>query len=435
MNKPIEITVGGAGLYDPVAGATDCNIPIIAGQDLWISKQGYGPYDYALYTVISTGGFRLIGSTFEDGEKWFVFAIGTSYQLQYSSNYTNGFNYPQVISALFGRVGWLQSAGSPVLNTNNLFSKSGRYFNDGSFHSLVTLSNLKQVMELNGATDFEFNAYLEALQRGVILRLLSATFGVPEFISQDMTYTRFDSSDKQIQNTGAFTGIRIFRPSSLNYAIQIDKVELYFNEAKTFMLYLYEDTNPTPIWSTSVTSVANARTTVSIPDLVLNNTNGRILYLGYNQDELGTCKAISETDIETIGNRMYGIEFFKCIPGNFSEVNYTGDTTGLNAQLTVFKDHTASITTKAGLFDNAIGLQMAAQVVEQILFTKRSNSDERILGDTAGQMLGSMALDGVAPITDGPQSYGLRKQISAELIRMRESFFPKPNKGTIRNVC
>jgi hypothetical protein len=435
MTKPIEITVGGAGIYDPVAGATDCNIPIIAGQDLWISKQGYGPYDYALYSVISTGGFRLIGSTFEDGEKWFVFAVGTSYQLQYISSYTNGFHYPQVISALFGRVGWLQTPGAPVLNTSNLFSKSGRYFNDGSFHSLVTLSNLKQVMELNGATDFEFNAYLEALHRGVILRLLSATFGVPEFISQDMTFTRFDSSDKQIQNTGAFTGIRIFRPSSLNYAIQIDKVELYFNEAKTFMLYLYEDTNPTPIWSTSVTSVANSRTTVSIPDLVLNNTHGRILYLGYNQDQLGTCKAISETDIETIGNRMYGIEFFKCIPGNFSEVNYTGDTTGLNAQLTVFKDHTASITTKAGLFDNAIGLQMAAQLVEQILFTKRSNSDERILGNTAGQMLGSMALDGVAPITDGPQSYGLRKQISAELVRMRESFFPKPNKGTIRNVC
>jgi hypothetical protein len=435
MTKPIEITVGGAGIYDPVAGATDCNIPIIAGQDLWISKQGYGPYDYALYSVISTGGFRLIGSTFEDGEKWFVFAVGTSYQLQYISSYTNGFHYPRVISALFGRVGWLQTPGAPVLNTSNLFSKSGRYFNDGSFHSLVTLSNLKQVMELNGATDFEFNAYLEALHRGVILRLLSATFGVPEFISQDMTFTRFDSSDKQIQNTGAFTGIRIFRPSSLNYAIQIDKVELYFNEAKTFMLYLYEDTNPTPIWSTSVTSVANSRTTVSIPDLVLNNTHGRILYLGYNQDQLGTCKAISETDIETIGNRMYGIEFFKCIPGNFSEVNYTGDTTGLNAQLTVFKDHTASITTKAGLFDNAIGLQMAAQLVEQILFTKRSNSDERILGDTAGQMLGSMALDGVAPITDGPQSYGLRKQISADLVRMRESFFPKPNKGTIRNVC
>ena len=443
MQKPIEITVNGAGPYDPVAGTSDCNIPTLTGQDLWISKAGYGPYNYSLYSVISTGGFRLIGDTFQPNEKFFVFAVGVAFGTT-SGTYTNGFNYAKVVSALFGRVGWGQSAGDPVLNSNNLLSKSGRLFNDGSFHSLVNLSNINQVMDKAGVSDVDFNTYLEALQKAVILRTLNGVFCTPEYISQSLLYTRWNSNDEVINNGGKFVGVRIKVPPAENISVQLDSVALYFNEAKTFNLYLFNDVKKAPIWTGSITTVANSQVIVNLSDIVLGHlggdNHGGIFYFGYFQNDLGTAKAIDESNINYPGYRfMYLAHHFESDSVGASdfdrkEISTTTTTFGINPHISVFRDHTWQIIAKAALFDNVIGLQMAAQVIEQTLYSARSNSGERSLKDAIDKNMGSLALEGYAPISDGPQTVGLKKQIAAELMRMRDSFFPKA-KPQIISLC
>lgn len=438
MAKPIYIKVGGSGPYDPAAGATDCNIPALAGMDIYLDN--VAP---ALYTVLSTGGFR-VTTPFVLNAEFFVMQSGIAYGTD-ATNYTNGFDFNQVISALFGRLGWKQPTGTnPVINSTNLIAKSGRRFNDGSFHSLVTLQNIKATMEQEAASDADFNTYIEGLQRSIILRSLNGIFNQPEFIHQTLLYERFGYMDTPIENSGKFVGVRIKVPPAADMAVQLDSVALYFTEAATFNLYLFNDAKLAPVWTGSVTTVANTQTIVNLTDIVLNhiggNNHGGVFYFGYFQDDIGTAKAIRESASRFKTSTPYSatmIEVEATGANNFDRNNIgfsIFQTYGINLHISVFRDHTQQIVRKAALFDNIIGLQMAAQTVEQIMYNRRSNGDERVLRDNASSLQASLDLNGVAPISDGPQTTGLKQQITAELKRMKDNFFEKPKAMSV-GIC
>ncbi len=314
--KPIHIRVGGSGPYDPAVGDTDINIPIIAGQEAYIFKTGYGPEPYENYSSLSSGGFRFV-TPLVGGEDFYIYLTGLAYGTD-TGEYTNGFDRDQVISALFGRLGWKQPtiAGSPVLSSNNLLSKSGRYFNDGSFHSLVQIKTLKDTAELDGsADDATFNDYLDTLQRGVIMRCLNGVFSPEEYISQGLLYERFHNNDMPIVNGNLFCGIRIKTPATADLGVQIDSIALYFNKDVTFNLYLFNDLKKEPIWFSPVSAEANNQVVVSLPSIVLNHIGGNnhngIFYLGYFQSDLGTAQALQEQDIWFASGMAYGYNFFQ----------------------------------------------------------------------------------------------------------------------------
>jgi hypothetical protein len=447
VTKPIDIVVGRGGPYDPVVGATDCPMPAFAGQQLWIEKIGYGTYDYDKYQELSGGGFRLlgVGNTFVADEKWVVHFTGLSYGTGQTS-YTNGFNFSQVISALFGRVGWKQPsiAGSPVLSSVNTTSKGGRYFNSNGFHALVTVQNIKNVMEEINASDSSLNAYLEALQRAVILRALNGVFDEPEYITQQLLYnSAWTRNDQPITNAGKFVGVEIRVPPTPGIAVQIDSVALYFDSDATFNLYVFNDSKKAPLTVIEVTTIANSQTVINLPDIVLNHIGGSNLsggfYIGYFQDDIGGAKAIWEQGCPQFKASYYWsfIESDKKAGEydfNRGQIGRNNISYGINLHVSTFRDHTWQIVKKAFLFDNVIGLQMAACVIEEILYSTRSNSGERILKDAA-QVNASIDLTGVAPISDGPaNTIGLRKKIDQELARLKKSFFPKPKSQTI-NLC
>lgn len=439
MAKPIYIKVGGAGPYDPAAGTTDCNIPFLKGADIYLDN--VAP---SLYTVLSTGGFRVTVPFILDAE-YYVMQSGISYGTD-ATGYTNGFCFSQVMAALFGRIGWQQptGTGNPVLNATNLLSKSGRKFNDGSFHALVTLQNIKAIMEQESASDADFNAYIEGLQRAIILRSLNGVFNNPEYITQGLLYERWGSQDTEIANSGKFVAWKIRVPSAIDLAIQIDSVALYFNEAATFNLYLFNDVKAAPVWTGEVTTVANSQTVVNLADIVLNhiggNNLGGVFYFGYFQNDLGTAKAIRESYSTFNTSRPYGATMIEATPigaNDFvrSNIGYSSyQSFGMNLHISVFRDHTWQIVRKAALFDNVNGLQMAAQVIEQSTYSTRSNSTERAIKSQTNDLNASMDLTGAAPISDGPKTTGLRTQITQELKRMHESFFPMPKPQSHR-IC
>lgn len=445
MIKPVEIVVGRGGTYDPVAGTTECPMPAFAGQQLWVEKTGYGPYDYDKYQELSVGGWKLLGAgnAFVNAERFFVHFTGLSYGTG-QTTYTNGFNYSQVISALFGRVGWRQPSitGSPALSSVNTTSKGGRYYQD--FHTLITVANLKSVIEEVGASDSSLNAYLEAIQRGIILQCVNGVFNEPEYLSQKLLFNRsWAVNDQLVTNSGYFVGVQFRVPPTPDIAVQLDSVALYFDSAVTFNLYVFNDAVKAPLAVIEVTTVANSQTLVNLSDVVLNHIGGANMggsfYIGYFQDDIGNAKAYWEQGCE-YARDSYSWTFIEANrkPAEYdfdrqnirrNNVNY-----GLNLHVSTFRDHTWQIIKKASLFDNAIGLQMAAQMVEKIIYSVRSNGPERILKETAAQINAQLDLNGVAPISDSPHTTGLKKQISQELTRLKESFFPKPKAQTV-SLC
>lgn len=77
------------------------------------------------------------------------------------------------IESLTGRVGWKQHPASfPfVLSVENTTSDSERFFQD--FSALVTLQNIRSVMEDEEADEAAFNEFLSDLQRKSIASVLS----------------------------------------------------------------------------------------------------------------------------------------------------------------------------------------------------------------------------------------------------------------------
>jgi hypothetical protein len=443
MIKPVEIVVGRGGPYDPVAGTSECPMGAFAGQQTWVEKTGYGPYDYDKWQERSGGGFNLIGATFQANERFYVHLTGLSYGTGQTS-YSNGFNYSQVISALFGRVGWRQPTitGSPTLSSVNTTSKGGRYYQD--FHTLNSIANIKSVIEEVAATDSSLNTYLEQIQRGIILQCVNGVFNEPEYLSQKLLFNRsWSVNDQLVNNSGYFVGVQVRVPPTPDIAVQIDSVALYFDSAVTFNLYVFNDAKKAALAVIEVTTVANSQTLINLSDIVLNYIGGSNLggtfYIGYFQDDIGSAKAYWEQGCE-YGRDCYGWSFMEANrkPAEYdfdrqnirrNNVNY-----GLNLHVSTFRDHTWQIVKKAALFDNVIGLQMAAQMVEKIIYSTRSNGTERILKDVANQINAQFDLNGVAPINDSPRTTGLKKQITQELARLKESFFPKPKSQSV-SLC
>jgi hypothetical protein len=436
MIKPIEIVVGGSGPFDPAIGTSVCNIPSLAGQEFYLEKIGYGTYNYSLYSSLSTGGFQLTGNTFADGERFYVHTTGLSYGTA-SGTYTNGFDFNRVINALFGRVGWKQpdKAGSPVINATNLLAKSYRYFNDSSFHSIVTIDNIKATIEEAGANDVNLNKHLEGLQRAAIMRCLNAVFCQPEYLEQVLLFERLGRNDQPVSNTGQFVGYEINVAPAMDIGIQIDSATLLFDQDVTFNLYLFKDGKKSPISVMQVSAVANEATIVNFTDLILNyigsSTKGGRFYFGYFQDDLGAVRAIREQICEQNRTCCFSADaiYAKKNLGEYdfdrNQRAYTVQPYGINLEISSFRDHTQQIVKKVNLFDNVIGLTVAYMVIEQMIYAVRSNTNERILKDQFQQIGINLDLNGTAPISDSPKIKGLAQRIETELNRMRKSFFPK----------
>jgi hypothetical protein len=287
-------------------------------------------------------------------------------------------------------------------------------------------------MEEENAADPSFNAHLVNLTRAAIMRTLKKVFRVPEIIKKGLVYDRLGQNDTVIESTGKFIGYEIDLAPVSNASVRFDSVVLSFTEDVTFPLYLFKDGKKTPVLSFNVTAIAQEATVVNINVLLsyLNNaTKGGKYFFGYFQADLGTAKAIRE---EVCGSRCFpyvrlrsvSIDQVAAADIDRNHRSYTYELSGFNLQLSVIRDHTRSIVQFGYLFDELIGLSVAVTVIEEILFTVRTNSTERINKEQIGASL-QLQLDGALPISDGPQIKSLRNRLEAEIITLRQTFFPK----------
>lgn len=346
---------------------------------------------------------------------------------------TNGFNTERVLAALKGRIGWIQPtvAGSPVLSEANKASTSGRFFDEG--HPTVRANRLKDVQEDKDLSDSAFNALLVKTDETVIMRCLNAVLNKTQLIETGLLYERTSNlRNVVIPNQGNFCGYRI-KVAKGDYAVQVNNISLFFNAAKTFNIYLFNDLIKAPIQTKSVTTVANSQTVVSL-DWVLNynglSNKGGMFYIGYFQEDLGDdANGIDEQLNQWVPSKIYGAWPFQSpkIAGelNFNRINpsVVFRSYGLNLELSAYRDYTQTIVQNAHLFDEARILCMAIQVIEQIKNSTRSNDTERVAGENMDSLEYDLNL--AFPTQERPFMAGLKAQLVREFKRVNETFWKK----------
>lgn len=351
--------------------------------------------------------------------------------------YSNGYDLTAVITALTTRIGFRQptDSGAVTLTDPVKQSDSGRYYQD--FHALVTVNNIKSVMEDANADATKLNAYLDSLEKGIIARCLNGLFTGPEIIEQVKLYQRTGYNDRPIEDTANFVGFEIDVAKKFDTGVQIDALTILLNGAKTFNIYCFKDGDPTVQWTQSVTTVANVPKTVLLTDKVLGQGKW---FIGYFQEDLGLVNAIREQVecwAKTLLFNARSMQAPKTGATSFdrnSRYQTTFDNYGLNLEISSFKDHTQQIVRKAAAFDELIGLQMAYGVIEQVIYAVRNNGTERILKDQLDKIGIQLDLNGAAPISDSPQVMGLKQRIERELKKVKGQFYPASKAQTV-SVC
>lgn len=349
---------------------------------------------------------------------------------------SNGFDEARALAELTVRLGWKQptQAGyNTLVSTGNRASASGRFFED--FHAAVTVQNLKNIQPDPQISDADFNVYLSDLTRSVCRQALSQVFTRPQIIESSLLFDKINSSEyRTIANGGKFCGWKL-KIAPDNVGVAVNAVSLLFDSAVTFNLYLYNDLRLAPLKTQSVTTVAGDQTTVNLSDWILgfsaSDHQGGDYYIGYFQNDLGAARALDVNIFAPAVRQAYRINGFEATATGATSFDRTRigqnwQTYGLNLQLSSFRDYTQTIVRSAHLFDDLIGLMMAAKVMELTVFNIRKNSDERAMHDNVSSARIYGELNQAMPTKEAPWNPGFKSQIAAAVKALRNTFFPAP---------
>lgn len=431
-------SVGGKTYVNPVS---DDN-PSLAGWDFTVDVRASGilyPGIEFTFDGTDTITVTLPGYEIGDGEKWIIEfqpkAADSPIPSTTQTEYSNGFKVADVMAALMNRRRWRQPtrADFPFTLVNpNVWADDDLYsplFE--AMHKIVTPYNIWQVQEDKDITTGQFNTYLQQLQRDIVLKCLNSVFNKREYLEKKLLFERFGRQDYINVNEGRFVGVRLLPAKAFDISVQIDNVILKFDRNVSFNMYLFHDSQPgISIRTIPVTAQANAQTVINIGKVLsyagAGNKSG-VYYFGYFQEDLGSAQAINEI-IQNF-NPLYN---FGCVPIELNkvgsgidvnQVSFTIKTHGINLQLSAFRDYTQLIVDNAYLFDNLIGLQMAADVIEMIQNTVRSNKDQRITAELTKMLYSDLNL--ASTTEESPFSIGLKSRITKEAYRVKCEFFPK----------
>ena len=351
-------------------------------------------------------------------------------------DYSNGYHITDVMNALLGRRRWRQPTTSefPYTLAADLVWGSGDNYSPvfESEHKIVDVFNIFNNQGDEGITQDGFNEYLRNLNRDNILKCLNNVFTKKENLEKKLLFERFGRQDYINLNERKFVGVRILPARQFDVSCQIDNVALKFDANVTFNLYLFHDTQPqAPLAIFPVSAVAFEQTIVNVGKILSYAGSGNksgVFYFGYFQNDLGSVHAINE-----IIERFNPMFRFGMVPielanpsGTIIDVNnvsFTMKTHGFNIQVSAFRDFTQLIIDNAHLFDNLIGLQMAADVIELINNSVRTNKDQRVNKELSQALY--MDLNLAQTTEERPFSTGLKTRIFREYARVRNEFYPK----------
>lgn len=315
---------------------------------------------------------------------------------------------------------------------------SSRYWEQ--FHPMVSLENLRAVVEQDLSTDPAFLTWLTDLEQGMIMTLLNGVFNEPQMIDDTLIFNRLLRQDNAWTNSGKFCGYRLYIAPG-EFAARIVKASFIFNGVANFNLYIYQDMQKTPLYTIPVTTAAYDEVYVDLTDWVIHNqqqnySQGGVFYIGYYQNDLGSVQALDQFVSQWNISKAFGYTAFEAVqlPAQYDfnriAVPYTFVTYGMNLSVESYRDFTYRIVKNASMFDEAMGLAMATIVLGYQAYSTRTNFTERSLKDMASIIYGEINNSGEASDIN-PYIAGLKMQLRRELKRINDNFFKRP--GVITN--
>jgi len=335
------------------------------------------------------------------------------------------------IDILLGLVAFRQPtlSGYGILDSDNIASSSGLYVDDVS--GLLTVKNLKQTQEDPDISDAEFNTFLKNRMKSSFVTLTSSIFGEGDLVENNVLYPYENDwiDANKLTNATDFVGFEIDPAKTKNLAIVINKVMLEFSDADSVKVLLFHSSQNALQDSDTVTTVAKSakHTSVKYNLPAFNSVAGGKWYIGYLRSGL-TAQAYDRDyhsakydhrfrtfDIRPIQVAGWDAETLFDV----NDIEYVDETWGMNFDITVYKDYTSLIVENANRFARGLQLQVAADLLNLLATSARSNRDERNVKAEA-----LFELNGNRANPDIPQTVGILKQLKDEISKLKALFGP-----------
>lgn len=306
-------------------------------------------------------------------------------------------------------IGWKNSPDTDITQITDadlLTSDSGRYY--GEFHPLLTTDTITQA--ISESADLE--VYLRQKTDSAIVKLINKLANKKK--EMQSTKTLLNSSimfdgiarfNNTIVNESKFVGFRIKLKRSYGVKVTIDKLGLQFSNTQTGLpIYLFHTSQVDPIQTVTATTVKAK----SLEWLVLDSPidlsyyndlydAGGEFYLGYYQDDIlgqalkkdfdwtrfcGSCKGTNAAKIWNTRMDFMQVRPIYVASGNFTpfEMFDYHDTVftdsnnyGLNFATSIKCDLSSYFCENKTLFTEAIGMQVAVDILNDIKHSDRSN--------------------------------------------------------------
>lgn len=339
----------------------------------------------------------------------------------------------KIKTAMFGGVGWRQTTltGYPVIDENNLENRSGLIFQDAT--SFITIQNIYDCQQDSGLSDDDFNTYLTNLQNAVILETCQKVGSdESDFIQSTNLYPYEKIFKNTFEPSSRFVGFQIENTKKVNVLSKINWIELAFDSAVTFNVYLYNSNKPnTAIKTQPVTTVANESVVIALNDWELSDESthkGGTFYWGYFEDDLQGAKALKKdyelSDYQVNTRCNYIVPITATHTGSvidFGSVIERSGTYGLNFGIDTYNDYTELFIRNKSMFYQSIQYQMAEKIFNLIATTVRSNEIERLNSDNINKFAFEIYGDRDKGIE------GINGKLKRSTEDLRRMFFRKPS--------
>lgn len=345
------------------------------------------------------------------------------------------FQVSKINSNVIGLIGWKQSIdpAHAVIDAANLVSSSGSYFQD--FSSLVTADNIQQAQNYPNISAAQLNTMLGEMAQSAFVKVLNQVFQEEDLIENKILYPYEMSFTKDLDNDVSFVGYELEQPIRMELIHVLNNIVLSFNGVQSVKILLFHTSKKAAILTKTIATVED-----SDVDTVLNWTlskeyNGGLFYIGYLRSGLTAKAKNREWNRANIKACFNTLKINPVIVSGWNSETlfdiedrvYSDKTFGLNFNISAWKDYTNTIIQNRNKFVNALGLQMAVDVLDLILKSTNANATQRI---TKAAVL--YELEGIMG-EDVPKVLGLRTKLSAEIKRLRKVFIdiPQISRGTL----
>jgi hypothetical protein len=341
--------------------------------------------------------------------------------------YTNGVDHLLVLPVLRDRLLWYSDRGTDG-------SKSGRYFDDQSFHALVDEEVFKNIQNDKWRGENDFATVKQKFSDAAIIKALNAVFDTPEIVEQTLTHDISEVRISAVMPDAGFVGFEIVIPPEAGHALKAVNAVFHFNDNAEVILKAYSQGDEVPFLDKLVSVVGGKYHIEPLEDWILSYPlrKSAKFFIGYHPSEIsGSGLPFTSDIINCLPSYFFAATpVYSDNPITESSVRYPSGAIGLGLELQTFRDFTSSVVLAPSLWDELVGLIHASMILEQILFSQRSNPEQRQALENQERFSIQLDLTGTLPISDAPQILGMRSRIDKQVNRLK-SIFHKKQTGVV----